>query len=113
MPNNYLGYSVEPSCLLQPFVPHADRQHRAYVFAKWVSFVLDERERAWPPHFYEAAANATGIQFVLGANSDISEDLPNSMTNYGIMEQPEFVDTLSRSLVLVGVGNPPLCVNSS
>ena len=110
-PNNYLGYSVEPSCLLQPFIPHADRQHRAYVFAKWMSYVLDAKDRAWPLHFYEAAANATGIQFILGAHKgDSRGDLPPSLTNNGVLSQPAFMDAVSRTLVLVGVGSPPLCV---
>ena len=69
-------------------------------------------ERAWPPHFYEAASNMTGIQFVLGANDDSSQpDLPPGITNHGILEQPEFMDALSKSLVLVGVGSPSTCVN--
>ncbi len=33
-------------------------------------------------------------------------DLPPSLTNLGIMPQAEFLDTVSRSLVLVGVGLP-------
>jgi len=107
IPNTYLGYSVEPSCLQQPFVPHVDRQDRAYIMAKQLDFVLDPRQRAWPPHFYQAASHMTGIQFVLGAgNSDAYPDPPPGVTNYGQMAQPVFLNNLSRSRVLVGVGSP-------
>jgi hypothetical protein len=79
---------------------------------KRLALVQGAGERAWPPHFYEAASNMTGIQFVLGANDDSSQpDLPPGITNHGILEQPEFMDALSKSLVLVGVGSPSTCVN--
>jgi hypothetical protein len=104
---------VEPSCLLQSFVPHDDRKDRAYILAKQLDFVLDPGQRAWPTKFYEAASNITGIQFVLGAGGgDSYPDLPPGMTNYGTMSQPAFLDTLSRARVLIGVGLPIMCVNS-
>jgi len=75
---------------------------------KRLAFLQEDQDRAWPPHFYEAASNATGIEFVLGANDDADGQvtLPRGLTNYGFMSQPDFVDALSKSLVLVGVGRP-------
>jgi len=109
-PNTYLGYSVEPSCMSQSFVAHQDREDRAYILAKHMSFVLKEEGDwhvpAWPPHFYEAASNATGIKFTLGAHGGSKPDLPPGLTNHGVMSQSVFLDTLSRSRLLIGVGSP-------
>jgi hypothetical protein len=69
---------------------------------------------AWPPHFYEAASNVTGLKFTLGAwDNGYKGDLPPGLTNHGVLPQNEFVDTLSRSRVLIGVGTPIACVESS
>jgi len=100
---------VEPSCLPQPFIQHADREKRGYVMTKRLYFLEEDRERAWPPHYFEAASNATGIQFIMGANDDVEGRkpvLPQGLKNHGFLSQPAFVDALSRSLVLVGVGRP-------
>jgi len=106
LPNNYLGYSVEPTCLLRPFIAHNERD-QAYVMAKRSSYFVEGRERAWPPHFYDAAVNATGIKLVLGANIDKSQpELPAGLTNYGMMTQTAFLEAVSKSLVLIGVGKP-------
>ena len=103
----------------RPFVAQQDREDRAYVLAKYLSFAIEIKEHlhtlpvAWPPHFYEAVSNATGIKFTLGAwDHDYKSDLPPGLTNHGVLPQQEFVDTLSRSRVLVGVGNPEACVKS-
>jgi hypothetical protein len=75
--------------------------------AKSLRLFEDTRERAWPPHFFEDASKATGIQFIMGAKDEGPHaDLPSSLTNYGFMEQPVFLDALSQSLVLIGIGRP-------
>jgi hypothetical protein len=75
--------------------------------AKRSSYFVEGRERAWPPHFYDAAVNATGIKLVLGANIDKSQpELPAGLTNYGMMTQTAFLEAVSKSLVLIGVGRP-------
>jgi len=94
--------------MLQPFVPHEEREYRAYVMAKWVGFMLAD-EAAWPPHFYGAASNTTTIKFVMGAISDDAyPNLPPGMINHGLMPQPAFMESVAKSQVLVGVGSPPL-----
>ena len=111
-PNVFLGYSVEPSCLSQPFVQHMDREKRGYIMTKRLFFL---ENGAWPPHYFEAASNATGIQFIIGANNDVDDPnpvLPQGVKNSGFLSQSAFVNTLSRSLVLVGVGMPVAFVNS-
>jgi len=89
--------------LSQPFIAPDEREDQAYVMAKWMSYLEDG---AWPLHFYEAASNTSGLQFIIGARDDGRVDLPLGLTNYGVMSQPEFLDTLSNSLLLVGVGRP-------
>jgi hypothetical protein len=81
---------------------------------KRLTFLEEDSERAWPPHFYEAASNITGIEFIMGANDDGPHpDLPAGLTNYGFITQPAFLDNLSKSLVLVGIGRPVTYVVSS
>lgn len=95
----------------QPFRAPQERNNQAYILAKWQEY-LDKG--AWPFHFYEAASNATGIQFVMGANDEgVHPDPPPGITNLGTMAQPAFLDILSKSLVLVGLGDPLMCVGSS
>lgn len=99
--------------MLHRQVMHDDRENRAYVMMKDLAYLEETQERAWPPHFYEAASSVTGIQFVMGANDDaLHVDVPG-LTNVGYMEQPVFLDALSRSIVLIGVGRPATCVGSS
>ncbi|KAF7973736.1 hypothetical protein HWV62_14308 [Athelia sp. TMB] len=104
--NQYLGYSVEPSCMTQDIIPLEQRRDQAYVLSKRLTY-LAENDHTWPSHFYEAAVNATGIEFVLGANDEHgSAKVPVGITNHGVLDQKEFLKAVSQSLVLVGVGTP-------
>ena len=110
--NTYLGYSVESSCLARTFIPPDERERRAYILAKSLDYVHRTGDRAWPQHFYEDASNTTGIQFLLGADDDGSHpNLPPGMVNLGQMPQAEFLATVAKSRVLIGVGNPLTCAN--
>ncbi|KAJ7656381.1 hypothetical protein DFH06DRAFT_1298244 [Mycena polygramma] len=111
--NTYLGYSIEPQCSRHPFIPHAQRRPQAYILAKFLNYFLPDR-RAWTPDFFDAAANATGLSFVM-ASTDPPEglttlpELSPSIKNIGgglLMNQNAFYDELSRSVALVGVGDP-------
>ncbi|KAJ7485670.1 hypothetical protein FB451DRAFT_1083152 [Mycena latifolia] len=109
----YLGYSIEPQCSRYPFIPHAQRESQVYILAKFLKFFLPA-DRAWPPDFFDAAANATGASFVM-ASMDLPDapklspgDLATSIINVGPVTQDEFYDLLSKSVALVGVGNPAL-----
>jgi hypothetical protein len=42
-----LGYSVEDRCMLTPFVPHAEREHRGVTLAKRAEYFTSETY-AWP-----------------------------------------------------------------
>jgi hypothetical protein len=85
--------------------------------AKHLNFVVemegDTHPVAWPPHFYEAASNATGLRFVLGTNDAHKPGLPPAIENHGLLPQPLFLDTISRSRILIGVGSPLAYVISS
>lgn len=112
--NNYLGYSVEPTCMAHSFIPHADRFDQAYILAKRHSYFAQQPSQAWPLEFYDAAAEATGIGFIAGAMNDADEKpdldvprvLPASITNYGVLPQADFIDAVAHSRLLIGVGNP-------
>ena len=109
--NTYLGYSIEHTCQTHPFVPHSMRENQAYVLAKVLSYFTLERDRAWTSATFDAATKATGIQFVIGAFDDMEEDkaaveLPSGRIDFGPMDQSAFLDKLSKTRVLIGMGNP-------
>ncbi|KAF8311214.1 hypothetical protein DL93DRAFT_2061318 [Clavulina sp. PMI_390] len=128
--NTYLGYSVELSCLSHPdhpefsyWVPPDERpEGQAYIFAKRQSYFAPQRDLAFPLSFWDRAAKRTGVRFVAGAENDkeerarrkdmpkldgeVPEVLPESITNYGLLPQSDFVDAIAHSRLLVGVGNP-------
>jgi len=120
-PNVFLGYSIEPSCSAQPFVPHLERYDRAYIMTKRLQYLAQNENSAWPREFYEAAAEELDIDLVLGAGEERVFDqdgkeiwpqdlLPDGVENLGRLELPEFLDELSKSRVLIGVGLPFTCV---
>ncbi|KAF7320158.1 hypothetical protein MKEN_00800300 [Mycena kentingensis (nom. inval.)] len=113
--NNYVGYSIEEQCKMRPFVPHEERLRQAYILAKYYMF-FNAKDTAWPPAYYEAAVNETGIRFVMAASMTTRPDLfpepkdaPTAIHNMGgILSQEDFYGNLSSSMLLVGVGNPAL-----
>lgn len=117
--NTYLGYSVEPGCMKETFVPHADRPRgRVYAMSKRLSYFAPQPLRAWPVEFYTAAVNKIqtpgGVHFVIGAYNDTDFakeydlDIPElpAITNMGLLDQPAFHKEVAKSRVLVGVGRP-------
>ena len=110
--SSYLGYSVEELCRTRPFIPHSEREDKAYVLAKLLSFFTPEQDASWSPAIFDAATAATGVTYMLGSRNDSEEhpdwtpQLPSQYENFGIMKQPMFLDKLSRSKVLIGMGNP-------
>lgn len=107
----YVGYSIQESCHTRTFVPHNERKKQAYVLTKQLSRFSVGPDVAWPTGFWAAASEATGIQFVVGAVDGGSEaQLPAGITNYGQLDQPTFLEHLSHSQVLIGVGHPATCV---
>lgn len=77
--------------------------------------------RAWDPDFFDLAANSTGVLFFTGAGDPIPEhknlrlskiEMPPSIENLGPLSQEDSYFLLSRSLALVGMGDPELLVSS-
>jgi len=110
--NTYLGYSIEDACRTRPFIPHSQRENQAYILAKLLSFFTSERDRAWTPAIFDAATHETGIKYILGAINDTLQgewpaaELPSNYVDFGIIGQSTFLDKLSRTRVLIGMGNP-------
>ncbi|KAF8302539.1 hypothetical protein DL93DRAFT_2090605 [Clavulina sp. PMI_390] len=122
--NTFLGYSIEPSCDLQPFVPHEERvPGRVYAMTKRLSYFAPQPDRAWPPSFFASAARRVrGVQFTIGAANDTKFaahwhlEIPQMsefggegvMKNLGLLERDAFVREVARSKVLLGVGRPAI-----
>ncbi|KAJ7754465.1 hypothetical protein B0H16DRAFT_1316290 [Mycena metata] len=113
--NTYLGYSIEAQCAKHAFVPHAQRKRQVYILAKYLKFFLP-KFTVWPPSYYDEAANATGLGFIMASrylpdgNRLGPGELSTSIQNLGeeAMKSDTFYDLLSHSVALVGVGNPAL-----
>jgi len=103
--NNYLGYSIEPQCARQTFVPPDTRPEQAFVYSKDVTN-FQGSEYAWAPDFFDAAAAAAGVEFIAGVKQDLIPDFFPNITNVGFMPQAEFYSTIAKSRVVVGVGGP-------
>ncbi|KAJ7120180.1 hypothetical protein C8R44DRAFT_623732, partial [Mycena epipterygia] len=106
--NTYLGYSVEPQCARQAFIPHAQRKQHAYayVLAKEAHY-FQPAERSYDPDSFAAAAGAANVQFLAGVRErDLPPYFPRNITNVGFLPAAKFYATLAGSRVLVGVGRP-------
>jgi len=106
----YLGYSIEESCRRHRFVPHHEREDQAWILAKYLHYFTPKFKSTWSQVDFDAATAATGIKFAMGsAASQYKEEepgLPSTHVNYGRIDQPTFMQHLSMSRVLIGVGNP-------
>ncbi|TPX78040.1 hypothetical protein CcCBS67573_g00692 [Chytriomyces confervae] len=95
----YLGYSLEHWCRQTPYI-HS-REHRVYILAKHAG------------HVGTSAINMTliqdlsseGIEFVMGGGNAGEFVWPN-VTNFGVLSKEQFHIELSKSRVLLGLGNP-------
>ncbi|KAJ7510720.1 hypothetical protein B0H11DRAFT_2269294 [Mycena galericulata] len=104
--NTYLGYSIEPQCSTQTFIPHAHRKRQAYVLAKESTYFIPET-RAYDPDAFGAAAAAADIGFLAGVRDPILPVyFPPNVTNAGFMTPAKFRQTLAESRVLIGIGRP-------
>ncbi|KAJ7248505.1 hypothetical protein C8J57DRAFT_1189758 [Mycena rebaudengoi] len=112
-PNTYLGYSIEAQCAMRPFIPHVRRNRQVYILGKYLSSFL-AGQRDWPPDHFDAAASSTGVSFIAGAvqveggTADPSDFFSATTKNLGKLHPREFYDLLSRSIALVGMGQPIL-----
>ncbi|KAF7321218.1 hypothetical protein HMN09_00210800 [Mycena chlorophos] len=117
--NTYLGYSVEPQCARQPFVPHSQRKPQAWVFAKNADY-FDPERRAWAPEAFRRAVEVLssepslnestpqeGFRFLAGVRDKTLPDYwPPDVENGGFLPQAKFYTALAESRALVGMGRP-------
>jgi hypothetical protein len=112
--STYLGYSIEESCRQHRFVPHGERENQAWILAKYLHYFTSQFEAAWSQADFDAMAAATGIKLVMGAfvsdHPEAKPVLPSNYMNYGRIDQPTFMEHLSKSRVLIGMGNPIMWV---
>lgn len=111
MPNsNYLGYSVEESCRQYRFVPHQERENQAWILAKYLHYFTPKLRASWSQSDFDAVTAATGIKFAMGSHGnsypELTPALPSTHVNYGRINQTTFMQHLSMSRVLIGMGNP-------
>ncbi|KAJ7135138.1 hypothetical protein C8R46DRAFT_1325962, partial [Mycena filopes] len=103
---NYLGYSVEPQCARQSFIPHERRPQQGYVLAKEAGY-FNHKDHAFAADFFEAAASASGTRFLAGVRESVlPEYFPRNITNVGFSSAARFYQTLANSRVLIGIGVP-------
>ncbi|KAF8311197.1 hypothetical protein DL93DRAFT_2139922 [Clavulina sp. PMI_390] len=118
--NTYIPYSVEPSCDLQPLIPPTKRdQGRVWTLAKRLSYLTPHYERAWPASYLASVSRNTGAHFMLGAENDTAfttEHIPSIdelggervVQNLGLLDRPQFMEEMAKSMVLLGVGRPAI-----
>jgi hypothetical protein len=106
----YLGYSIEESCSQHPSVPHHERQNQAWILAKYLHYLTPKFKAAWSPADFDAVTAATGIRYALGSfvsdHPEAKPVLPTTHVNYGRIDQSTYMQHLSKSRVLIGMGNP-------
>ncbi|TFK55828.1 hypothetical protein OE88DRAFT_1731469 [Heliocybe sulcata] len=98
--NFYLGYSVERTCTKLPVVPSSEREDRAYVFGKSITYFTDD-SYAWPGvHFQNAVAG------LMDSTNDTIAD--TGIKNLGRLDKERFYSEVAKSKVLVGTAKPVL-----
>ncbi|KZW03789.1 hypothetical protein EXIGLDRAFT_827749 [Exidia glandulosa HHB12029] len=118
--NTFLGYSVNRTCSLQPFIPHDKRDNQVFVLAKRLSYFFGDRY-AWPNVDYsQPPATLKGLSFVAAVWNDTSQErnrkypvspkVPKGVV--ALNDQPLLVDEffleVASSKLLLGIGDPPL-----
>ncbi|KAH8823008.1 hypothetical protein DL96DRAFT_1559781 [Flagelloscypha sp. PMI_526] len=115
MGNQYLGYSIESFCRKRTFIPRSQREHRALVLGKDMSYFNPQSNDRYPwknpEHPDQDLLNSvvpsippssSGQPFTLVGTAQGAEVIHN----LGVLEQAEFYKELGKSKALLGVGNP-------
>jgi hypothetical protein len=109
-PNTYLGYTIEPECRAQSYIPPSDREHQAYILTKTLQRFVAGPGRAWSPEIFDEASNMTGIRFAIGVSPDHPPngvaELPTNYIDYGLVERHQFMANIAKAKILIGVGDP-------
>jgi len=112
--STYLGYSIEDSCRRNHFVPHHERENQAWILAKYLHYFAPQFNNAWSKADFDAVIAATSIKFAMGSfvsdHPEAEPVLPSTYINHGRIDQSTFMLHLSKSRVLIGMGNPVVWV---
>lgn len=119
--NLFLGYSVNRTCALQPFIPHSERKNQVFVLAKRLSYFYHASDYHWPNIDYaHPPASLPNLTFVGSIWNDtahepghkvpLSPQVPDGIINLSETNLPvdEFFHAVGSSKLLLGIGNPPL-----
>lgn len=110
--STYLGYSIEESCHRHRFVPHHEREHQAWILAKYLHYLSPQFQASWSKTDFDAVTASTGIKFAMASfvkdHPEVKPELPSTYVNYGHIDQSTFMNNLSKSRVLIGMSNPIL-----
>lgn len=113
---------MEPSCLNTPFIPFAHRPRQAYILGKYLGYFKDGRYPLTDPVGGAAAQYADRFYLKFSEEEDVTFlagqfDLfqagnytqpPPGITQHPRLPRTEFQTMISKSRVLVGIGNPIL-----
>ncbi|KIO19858.1 hypothetical protein M407DRAFT_11189 [Tulasnella calospora MUT 4182] len=119
--NFYLGYTVEPSCMDTPYVPHEERPRQAYIFGKYLGYFLLKEYTLWDEmggmkgslddDFYLDFSQKENVTFLAGHLS-LSQvpagftDPPRGIIQHERLSRPEFQKMIANSRVMIGLSNP-------
>ncbi|GAA94692.1 hypothetical protein E5Q_01345 [Mixia osmundae IAM 14324] len=103
----WLGITLSKDCSMFPYVPFADRSHKAYVLGKERRYFL-ESKCSWQPEDFKTVVDATGLKLVAGVKEakEGEEPLPDSIENLGPATRAGFIEALGTAKVVIGVGGP-------
>ncbi|GAA94886.1 glycosyltransferase family 18 protein [Mixia osmundae IAM 14324] len=107
-PATFLGITLEDDCKQLPFVPQTKRSHQAYVLGKSQRY-FNATRTAWTADDFAALKKETGLSLISGVKVDGREDkteLPSAIDNMGVSTRTEFLERISMSKVMIGIGGP-------
>jgi len=108
----YFGFSIQSSCNSVPFLPHSERakDRIAFIMSKYIQFFSPGENTAWEIEDFNYAAEETGVRYISGARPGDGVPgplaVPDKLENFGYLPQPEFLQALAKSTILIGVGMP-------
>lgn len=99
-----VGYSVEDRCMLTPFVPHAEREHRGITLAKRAEYFTSDTY-AWPgmiPKLVDKMPlDDNGNKFELIATSSGTLGSDTGVRNVGQLPRDKWLQEVARSKFMV------------
>ncbi|WWC88273.1 uncharacterized protein L201_003180 [Kwoniella dendrophila CBS 6074] len=118
----YIGYSFEDECKKREFIPHDQRPNSAWILAKQATlFHLSDKETVFNRSYFELATKEDGLEdlefrgayqvngeYMKGWINDGPVKPVPYTTNLGKINSNQFEEELSKSRIMIGIGNPTL-----